>query len=316
VEPVAAGSPLVEKVYWLKPGSLPSDTPPDQFLAGKGIPFPKGATAAWQTIAGQLTMRNTADNQALLAQLAASSFGGIVGAPTHWVILNNGARLGLAVDNFGKDTITGWHPLYGRCTIRTADIVAIQSFPPVPSAAMKSLQDWHPVYAPEPVLPEAGSDDTASIGKPAGEFKLALLAGGKFDLAKQKGKIVVLDFWATWCGPCVRSLPELISTMSGFTKDRVTFVGVNEDEPADVIKQFLETRGWNLTVALDSGQGVGQQYGVDGIPHTVIIGPDGKVAWVRTGYTPGGEADVAKEINLLLAPPPPAAPAPKAQSPM
>jgi peroxiredoxin len=315
-EPVAASSPLIEKVYWLKPGSLPSDTPPDKFLAGKGIPFPKGATATWQTVAGQLTMRNTADNQALFAQLAASSLGGIIGSPTHWVILNNGARIGLAVDNFGKDTVSGWHPLYGRCTIPTSEIVAIQSFPPAPSAAMKSLQDWRPVYAPEPVLPEAGSDDTASIGKPAGEFKLSLLAGGKFDLAKQKGKIVVLDFWATWCGPCVRSLPELISTMSAFTRDRVTFVGVNEDEPADVIKQFLETRGWNLTVALDSGQGVGQQYGVDGIPHTVIIGPDGKVAWVRTGYTPGGEADVSKEVNLLLAPPPQAPPAPKTQSPM
>jgi peroxiredoxin len=93
--------------------------------------------------------------------------------------------------------------------------------------------------------------------------------------------------------------------MAGFSPDRVKFVGVNEDEPAGQVKQFLETRGLNLTVALDDGGHVGQQYGADAIPHTVIIGPDGKIAWVKTGYTPGGEGDAAKEVNQLLAAPAP-----------
>jgi thiol-disulfide isomerase/thioredoxin len=295
---------LVDKVYWLKPGSLPADAPAEKTLAAKGISFPAGTDVEWQPDEGQLTMRNTAASQERLAQLVNTDFGGSMGSPTHWLVLTSGARMALAVDKFGKDAITGWHPLYGRCTIRTQDVAMVRSYPLAPSAAMKSLQGWQPYYAPEPVLPTAGGDSDASIGKPAAEFKLGLLGGGQFDLAANKGKVVVLDFWATWCGPCVRSLPGLIDSMKGFPPDRVTFVGVNQDEPSATVQQFLETRGWKLAVALDDGGTVGHQYGADSIPHTVIVGADGKIAWVKTGYDPDGEGDAAKEVTQLLNPAP------------
>jgi hypothetical protein len=75
---------------------------------------------------------------------------------------------------------------------------------------------------------------------------------------------------------------------------------VNQGEPAPGVKKFLDSHQWKLAVALDSDQGVGRAYGVDGIPHTVIIGPDGKVAWVKTGYTPNGEKEAAEVIRKLL----------------
>ena len=294
---------LIVKMYWLKPGGFPDDAPAAKVLAANGIEFLDGASASWNADEGQLRMDNTPENQARLAKLLATKFPGI-GSPTHWLLLASGARIALVAQKFGKDAITGWHPVYGRCTIPTADVAVISSAPIEPNAAMRSVADWRLVYAPEPVLPVEGGDSAASIGKPAADFTLSMLGGEKFQLSKQKGKIVVLDFWATWCGPCVRSLPGLIESMSGFSADRVKFVGVNEDEPAQEVKEFLETRGWNLDVALDDGSHVGQQYGVDGIPHTVIIGPDGKVAWVKTGYTPDGETDAAKEVTQLLAAPP------------
>ena len=127
-----------------------------------------------------------------------------------------------------------------------------------------------------------------------------MLDGGNFDLGQEKGNVVVRDFWATWCGPCIKSLPGLIEAMTQFPTDRVKFVGINQAEAPAQVKRFLETRGWKLAVAMDAGQNVARQYGVDGIPQTVIIGPDGKIAWTKTGYDPETETQAVEAVKKLL----------------
>jgi peroxiredoxin len=94
--------------------------------------------------------------------------------------------------------------------------------------------------------------------------------------------------------------------MSAFPPERVKFIGVNQGEPPDQVKTFLETRRWKLDAALDSSQTVGRHYGVEGIPHTVVIAPDGKVAYVQSGATPEGEKVIANAVKQLLSGPPPA----------
>jgi len=293
---------LVQRVYWLKPGVIPSTPPLKDALTAKGIAFPDGASVQWQPESGQLVMTNSSASQDSLAKIIEADFGGSLGSPTHWLVLLNGARIGLVVDKFEEETISGHHPVYGQCRIPVSQVCAIYSAMPAPNEAMKSFSNWRLAYAPEPVIPGAGgggSETSASLGKPAAGFKLPLLAGGEFELGKEKGKVVVLDFWATWCGPCIKSLPGLIEAMSAFPSDRVKLIGVNQGEGADEVKQFLATRGWKLNVAMDSGT-VARQYGVDGIPHTVIVGPDGKIAWVKTGYTPDGDKEAAAEVTKLL----------------
>lgn len=219
---------------------------------------------------------------------------------THWLLLNNGGRLGLKVERFAEDAVIGQSELLGACRVPLKQINVIRSTEPPENAAMTALRDWKLKFAPEPVLPETGGESSPLLGKDAKTFKLPLLAGGDFDLAQEKGKVIVLDFWATWCGPCIKSLPGMIDEMAAFDATQVRFIGVNQAEAKDSVKTFLETRGWKLEVALDANQRVGQSFGVEGIPHTVIIGPDGKIAFVKTGYEPDGAKKITEVVRKLL----------------
>ena len=299
-EPSESDKELVSKSYWLKADAFAKATSAQAFFVEKGVPFPAGAALVWRPESTQLSMTNTEANHEKLEGVLKAELGGILGSPTHWLLLTNGALLGMRVDKFEPDFISGSHPMYGRCKVPMSQVYTIRTTAPAASATMKSLKDWRLANAPEPVLPETGGESSPTLGKEAKTFKLPLLGGGDFDLSQEKGKVIVLDFWATWCGPCIKSLPGLIKAMSAFPTERVKLIGLNQGEPAEQVKRFLETRDWKLTVAMDASQSVARQYGVDGIPHTVIVGPDGKVAWVKTGYSADGELEAAAAVKKLL----------------
>ncbi len=150
-----------------------------------------------------------------------------------------------------------------------------------------------------------GSEVQGLEGQPAPEFDLALLDGeGRANLAQHRGKdVVILDFWATWCGPCVRGLPAVNQVASDYRDRGVVFYAVNQRETPEKIREFLENREnlAGLTVALDTDKAVGTAYLVRGIPTTVIIDKEGVVRQVHVGYMPGVENQLRKELDELLA---------------
>ncbi len=148
---------------------------------------------------------------------------------------------------------------------------------------------------------KASEGNHALIGKPAAGFSLEKLGGGKIDLASHKGKdVVVLDFWATWCKPCVDAMPKLISVTNQFKGKGVVFYAVNVRESDERVKRFLASRKLDVTVLMDRTNRVAESYQVSGIPQTVIIDKNGVVSNVHVGFIPGMETKMVKELQDLL----------------
>ena len=143
------------------------------------------------------------------------------------------------------------------------------------------------------------ADPHPSIGKPAPDVELAMLDGTKQKLADLQGKVVVLDFWATWCGPCVQGLPKVTEVTKKLADQGVVFVAVNLGEDKATIEKFLTKELLSIPVALGD-EALGKTFGVDGIPHTVVIGTDGVVKAVHVGFGPGAEVTLEKDIRAAL----------------
>jgi thiol-disulfide isomerase/thioredoxin len=139
------------------------------------------------------------------------------------------------------------------------------------------------------------------LGKPAPAINLDLLGGGKASLDSAKGKVVMLDFWATWCPPCVRGLPVVSGIAEKYKDKGLVFYAVNEQEDEETIKAFLEKKSLKIPVALDKDGSLGNRYLVTGIPQTVLIGKDGTVQVVHVGFMPSMEEELTKQIEDLLA---------------
>ena len=139
-------------------------------------------------------------------------------------------------------------------------------------------------------------------GKPAPDVKLKRLDQGEFQLKDHReAHVVMLDFWATWCGPCVQELPLLAEVAREYKDKGVVFCAVNEQEEPEKIRKFLEEKKLAITVALDSERAVGEAYHAEAIPMLVLIDKKGVVQSVHIGYSPAIKTALSKELDALLA---------------
>ncbi len=114
------------------------------------------------------------------------------------------------------------------------------------------------------------------MGRVAPDFTLQALDGSTFRLSEQRGKPVVLNFWATWCGPCQNELPAIQKAAEHFGDD-VVFAGVDQGEKAEVVQSFADKLGLTFTIPMDADGAIGYNYGVQGLPTTFFIDRNGVV---------------------------------------
>jgi peroxiredoxin len=134
------------------------------------------------------------------------------------------------------------------------------------------------------------------VGQPAPDFSLPDLSGNSVTLSSYRGqKVVLMDFWATWCGPCRMAMPGLQDLQDKFKDRGLEILSVNQGETAEPVRNFIQRKKYSFHVILDQDGAIGGQYGVRGIPTLVLVDKKGVVQWLRVGYSENDD-----ELRQLL----------------
>jgi peroxiredoxin len=154
------------------------------------------------------------------------------------------------------------------------------------------------------IAPAPPGSQSASVaaGKLAADFNLKDLKGATVSLSSMRGKVVFLNVWATWCGPCREEMPSIESLYSSFRKDKdFVVLAVSQDtEGSKVVRPYITKKGFDFTVLLDPSNEVGEMYGVNGIPETFIIGRDGRIVAHHVGPYDWSNADIRDALQELI----------------
>ncbi|MGZ5199426.1 MAG: TlpA family protein disulfide reductase [Telluria sp.] len=135
-------------------------------------------------------------------------------------------------------------------------------------------------------------------GAAAPAFKLPGRDGSTVSLDQLKGKTVYIDFWASWCGPCRKSFPWMNEMQSRYGGDKFAVIAIDVDSDSALARQFLAQHPASFTVAFDAKGATPQAFSVKGMPTSVLIGPDGKVLDVETGFN---ESQAAQREQMIRA---------------
>jgi peroxiredoxin len=135
---------------------------------------------------------------------------------------------------------------------------------------------------------------------PAPSFTLTAKGGSNVSLSQYKGQVVMINFWASWCGPCREEMPLLESIYKKYNKLGFTMIGVNVEPDSKAADEWLKATPVSFPILYDTDSKVSKLYDVAGMPSTVIIDRNGNLRKLHRGYKPGDENEYLDSIRALI----------------
>ena len=146
-------------------------------------------------------------------------------------------------------------------------------------------------------------DDNPGEGLEAGatavDFRFQDAMGTTFSLSDFRGKLVMLNFWATWCGYCVEELPNIQQIYNNWSYDEVVLLTIDKGEELDIVTTFIQDEGYTFPIVMDEERKVSDQYGANAIPTTFFIDEEGIIQAKKVGYFHTTE-DIENVLNQIL----------------
>lgn len=146
---------------------------------------------------------------------------------------------------------------------------------------------------------QLGSAVAAEVGKPAPAFDLPG-ASGQVKLADLRGKLVYVDFWASWCSPCKQSFPWMNEMQAKYGANGLQIVGIAVDNKREDAETFLKDTPAKFTVAFDTKGDSPKSYQIKGMPSSYLVAPDGRVLYAHAGFREQDKKELEEKIRQAL----------------
>jgi thiol-disulfide isomerase/thioredoxin len=176
---------------------------------------------------------------------------------------------------------------------RLAFVITLASFPALTACGGAASGEEGSAAAPDAKHPLIGSVGPDFSQKAVG-------GGGQVAFRDLKGKVAIVDFWATWCEPCKKSFPKLQELSTKYGANGFVIVGISEDDESDGIPAFASALGAKFPLAWDKDKAIAGRWKPKSMPSTYIVDRQGTVRFVHLGYRDGEEVAIEKEIKSLL----------------
>jgi len=165
---------------------------------------------------------------------------------------------------------------------------------------MKRCMRWTKTVVLTVIALTAANVGAVTLQQHAPDFTLKSLEGSNLRLNEYRGQVVLINFWASWCGPCRQEMPLLDRLHSRYEDTGFAVLGVNVEGVVEPALDIVQKTNVTFPILIDDGQRVSEMYNLQAMPSTIVVDRDGVIRYIHLGYKPGDEAKYVEVVKQLI----------------